>query len=219
MAAQTTPPRHLPSVPPWHPSEDLTPTPAPPVAEPGMLGFPAFIVGSVAFGMVLLGVFPAMTAGSALAIILAASLGLWLTVVWAARLGESAPAGFFGVVASFFTSYAVLVLGLTHNWFGIAPAAIADTQKTFVISWMVIVALLIVAALRVPLIYLALFTVVEVALFIDLLGIIQSSESLTKAAGYVTMGFAAIAVYLFASSASKAAGGKEFPLGKPLIKA
>lgn len=116
-------------------------------------------------------------------------------------------------------SYALLVLGLTHNWFGIAPTAVADTQKIFVISWIVIVALLMLAALRLPVAFLALFTAAEAALVLDLVGIINTSANLTKAAGWVLMGFVALAVYLFAGTAAKVADGKELPLGKPLLHA
>ncbi len=182
-----------------------------------MLALPAVIVGAVAFGLVLIGVVPATAVGASLPILIAASLALFLATIWAARIGENASAGFFGVLASFFMSYAVLVLGLTHNWFGIAPTAVAGTQKIFVISWIVVVALLMLAALRLPVAFLALFTVAEAALVLDLVGIINTSANLTKAAGWVIMAFAALAVYLFASTASKAAGGKEFPLGKPLL--
>jgi succinate-acetate transporter protein len=184
-----------------------------------MLALPAFIVGSVMFGMVLIGVVPATAVGAGLPVIITASLALFLATVWAGRIGENAEAGFYGVVASFFMSYAVLVLGLTHNWFGIAPTAIADTRKMFVISWIVIVSLLVLAALRLPVIFLALFLVVDAALVVDLLGIIQNSTNLTKAAGWITMGFAALGVYLFVGKAFKVAGGKEFPHGRPLIKA
>jgi len=182
-----------------------------------MLALPAVIVGAVAFGMVLIGIVPATAVGAALPIIIAASLALYMATIWASRIGESAPAGFFGVLGTFFMSYAVLVLGLIHNWFGIAPTAVADTQKIFVISWIVIVALLMIAALRLPVAYLALFTVAEAALVLNLVGIINVSENLTKAAGWALMGFAALAVYLFAGTAFKAAGGKELPLGKPLV--
>jgi uncharacterized protein len=182
-----------------------------------MLALPAVIVGAVAFGMVLIGVVPATAVGASLPIIIVASFALFLATIWASRIGENASAGFFGVLASFFMSYAVLVLGLTHNWFGIAPTAVADTQKIFVISWIVIVALLMLTAVRLPVAFLALFTVAEAALVLDLAGIINTSANLTKAAGWVVMGFAALAVYLFAGTASKVAGGKELPLGKPLL--
>jgi uncharacterized protein len=200
------------------------PTTGPLAGDPAIVGLPAFIVGSVAFGLVLTNVLPAAAAGAAMPIILAASAGLFLATIWSARIGQNAQAGLFGIVASFFLSYAILVIGLTHTWFAILAgptvsplAAVADTQKMFVISWLVIVTMLVLATLRLPMIYTVLFVLVDVALLLDLLGIIQTSASLTKAAGWVTMGFAALAVYLFFSAASHVTGGKELPLGKPLL--
>jgi uncharacterized protein len=217
-----------------------TPTPAPvpspeqpirlvpPVAEPArrplagdpsLVGLPSFIVGAVAFGMVLIGVTPVGAVGAALPIILTASVGLFVAMIWAARLGESMQAGIFGVIAGFFLSYGLLVLGLSHSWYALLPAAVLSTQKMFVIAWIVIITMLVLAALRLPVIFPALFAIVDVALLLNLLGIIQASSTLTKAAGWVTLGFTAVAVYLFLSSAFHATGGKEFPMGKPLLRA
>jgi uncharacterized protein len=136
----------------------------------------------------------------------------------AIRIGQNAQAGLYGIVASFFLSYAIMVLGLTHNWLGIVPTAVIASQKLFVICWMVIVTMLVLATLRLPLIFTALFTLVDVTLLLNLLGLIQSSANLTKAAGWVVMAFAALAVYLFFGSASHATGGREFPLGKPILR-
>lgn len=219
MAAATVGPVLIPN----EPTRLVPPAEAPAVrplaAEPAMLALPSFIVGAVAFAMVLVGVVPAGVVGASLPIVLAASLGLFLATIWSARIGESAPAGIFGIVGSFFLSYAMLVLGLTHNWFGITPAAAVDTQKLFVISWIVIVTMLVLATLRLPMIFTALFAVVDVALVLNLLAIIQTSANLTKAAGYAALVFSAIAAYLFFGSAAKATGGKELPLGRPILKA
>jgi succinate-acetate transporter protein len=188
-------------------------------ADPAMLALPSFIVGSVAFALVLIGVVPAGVVGASMPIVLAASLGLFLATIWSARIGESAPAGIFGIVGSFFLSYAMLVLGLTHNWFGVTPAAVVDTQKLFVISWIVIVTMLVLATLRLPLVFTALFAIVDIALVVNLLAIIQNSATLTKTAGYIALAFSALAAYLFFDSASKATGGQELPLGPPILKA
>jgi len=187
--------------------------------DPSLAGLPSFIVGAVAFGMVLIGVTPVGAVGAALPIILTASIGLFVAMIWAARLGESMQAGIFGVIAGFFLSYALLVLGLSHSWFGLLPAAVLSTQKMFVIAWIAIITMLVLATLRLPVIFPALFAIVDVALLLNLLGIIQSSANLTKASGWVTLGFTAVAVYLFLSSAFHATGGKEFPMGKPLLRA
>jgi len=187
--------------------------------EPALVGLPSFIVGAVAFGMVLIGVVPVGAVGAAVPIILTAAVASFLATIWAARLGHSAEAGIFGIIGSFFLSYALLVLGLSHSWYALLPAAVLNTQKVFVISWMVIVTMLVLATFRLPAVYTALFAIVDVALFLDLLSIIQNSANLSKAAGWVTMGAVALAVYAFFGAASHATGGKEFPLGRALLHA
>ena len=50
-------------------------------------------------------------------------------------------------------------------------------------------------------------------------GIIQSSANLTKASGWALMAVAALVVHLFVGSASHATGGKELPMGPPILHA
>jgi succinate-acetate transporter protein len=187
--------------------------------DPAMVGLPSFVVGGMAFGMVLIGVVPKTAVGAAMPILIAAALGMFLATIWAARIGESATAGISAIVGSFFLSYALLVLGLIHNWYGIAPTAVADTEKIFTISWIIIVTMLILGTLRLPLIFTALFTFIDVALVLNLLGIIQGSANLTKAAGWVVMAASVLVIYLFIGSASHDTGSKEFPLGRPILHA
>jgi len=142
-----------------------------------------------------------------------------LATIWAARIGENVSAGISCIVGSFLLSDALLVLGLLHNWYGIAPTAVADTQRVFVISWIVIVTMLILAALRMPSIFLLLFTLVDVSLVLNLLGIVQESANLTKTAGWALMAVSAPVVYFFLGAASHVTGGREFPLGRPILHA
>ncbi len=195
------------------------PSAKPPASDPAMVAFPSFIVGAVTVGMVLIEVVPPTAVGASMPIVIAAAAGMFLATIWAARIGENASAGISSIVGSFLLSYALLVLGLTHNWYGIAPTAVADTQKVFVISWIVIVTLLVLAAVRMPTIFLLLFALVDVSLVLNLLGIIQNSANLSKAAGWALMAVAAVVVYLFLGAASHATGGKEFPLGRPILHA
>jgi succinate-acetate transporter protein len=182
-----------------------------------MVGLPSFVVGAVTIGMVSIGVVPATAVGASMPIVLAAAVGMFLATIWAARIGESAAAGISGIVGGFLLSYALLVLGLVHGWFGIAPTAVADTQKVFLIGWIVVVSMLLLATLRMPTAFGLLFALVDTALILNLLGIIQTSENLTKASGWVLMAASAIVVYLFFGSASHATGGKELPLGPPIL--
>jgi succinate-acetate transporter protein len=188
-----------------------------------MVGFPSFVVGAVTIGMVYIGVVPSTpfgpVAGAAMPLVLAAAAGMFLATIWAARIGHNAAAGISGIVGSFYLSYALLVLGLTHNWYGIALTNVASTEKTFAISWIAIVSMLLLATLRLPMVWTLLFAVVDAALIVNLLAIIQNSANLYKATGWILMAVAAIVVYLFFGSASHATGGKELPLGPPILHA
>jgi hypothetical protein len=191
----------------------------PPAGDPSGLGLLSFIVGSVALGLALVGVVPAAALGAPLAIILAAtSAGLFLATVWAAVLGQSAVATIFGIFAGFWLSYAVLVFGLLHNWFGLAATAVTGTVELFQVTWLIIIVVLTLATLRLPLAFTVLFALVDLALLLLLLGTSQASASLSKTAGYVVLVFAAVGVYLFFGSASQATGGKAVPLGKPILR-
>jgi succinate-acetate transporter protein len=183
-----------------------------------ILGLPCFIAGSVSLGLALVGVVPAAAVGAALPIILTATaIGLFLATIWAASLGQSAVASVFGIFAGFWLSYAVLVIGLTHNWFGIAPASAQAAQELFLVAWLVVMVMLTLATLRLPLAFTAVFFLVDVALLLVFLGVNETSTGLLKGAGYVVLVFAALGVYLYASTASAATGGRPFPLGRPTV--
>ncbi len=204
--------------PPAHP-EQAAPTVAGPLAgDPTVIGLPSFIVGSIALGLVLAGMVPATAVGASLPIILAAtSVGQFVTAVWSASIGQSAVASVFGIFAGFWLSYAVLVLGLTHNWFGITATAATSTQELFLTSWLITVVMLTLATLRLPRAFTLVFALIDVALLLVLLSTVNASTSLAKAGGYTVLLFAAVGVYLFFSALSVATGGKPLPLGKPVL--
>jgi len=193
--------------------------PGPLGGDPAILGLPSFVVGSVALGLALVGVTPATAVGAPLAIILAATaVGLTIAAVWAAAIGASAVAGIFGIFAGFWLSYAVLVFGLIHGWFGITALAVVDTEKLFLLTWLIIIVMLTLATLRLPLAFTGVFALIDVALLLLFINTIHASTGLSKTAGYVVLAFAAVGVYLFFGSASVATGGKAFPLGKPVLR-
>jgi len=186
--------------------------------DPMALGLPAFIVGSVALGLTLVGMVPATAVGAPLAIILAAtSVGLFAATIWSAVIGQSAVASVFGTFAGFWLSYAVLVLGLTHNWFVIPATAVTSTEELFLTAWLIIIVALTLATLRLPMAFTALLGLVDLALLLVLLSTSQGSAGVTKAGGVVVLAFAALGIYLFAGTASTATGGSPVPLGRPLL--
>lgn len=202
---------------------EATPAPPPPpnaflAGNPAAVGLPAFIVGSIALGLVLVGYVPATAVGASLPIIAAATgLGLTIGTLWAAAAGQSAVASVFGIFAGFWLSYAVLVLGLTHNWFGITADAAVHTQGLFLITWLVIVVMLTLTTLRLPLAFTVLFTLIDFALIAVLIGTLQGSAGWLKLGGVLVFAFAAVGVYLYAGIASLVTGGTGLPFGSPVL--
>jgi succinate-acetate transporter protein len=194
------------------------PEPAP-TGDPGIVGLPAFLAGAVALALVLVGFVPAAAAAASIPIIMTAtSVGLLIATVWAARLGQNAVAGIFGAFAGFWLSYAALVLGLGHNWFGITAADAARSQELFLIAWLVIFALLTIGGLRLPAVYPVLFALVVVVVVLVLIGTAGPSTGALKTAGYVLFVIIAMGAYLFVNSMNTATGGRALPLGPPILK-
>jgi len=198
---------------------DLPPVPAVPEGNPGLVGVPTFMVGSIALGLVLTGFVPAGAGGASIPIIMTATaFGQAVAAIWAARLGQNAVASIFGIFTGFWTSYAALVLGLTHGWFGIAAADAVRTQELFLASWLTLIVLLTLSTLRLPLAFTALFTLIDAALLLVLLGTAQGNTTLLKAGGFVVFSFVAVGGYLFVDAMGQATGGRALPLGKPVVR-
>lgn len=194
------------------------PVPAPLAGDPLVLGLPVFIAGSVALGLYLVGFVPAAAAGASLAILITTTgLGLLISAIWAAAIGQSLVSAVLGIFSGFWLSYSALVLGLTHNWFGVSAADAVRTQELFLTAWVVTIFLLLIATPRLPVAFSLLFALVDLALLLVLLSTINTSTGLQKLAGYVVFAFALVGAYLFVNVASVATGGKGLPLGKPLM--
>lgn len=200
---------------------EATPEVTGPLAgDPLSLGLPSFIVGSVALGMVLVGFVSPLGTGASLPIILAATaLGLLISTLWAMAVGQSAVALVLGVFAGFWLSYAFLLLGLQHNWFGVGLADVKSATELFLTAWIVIMSMLTLATLRLAMAFTAVLALVDVALILVLIGVIIVSPNLLKAGGATAFLFAVVGIYIFFSTASVATGGKAMPLGKPILKA
>jgi succinate-acetate transporter protein len=204
-------------------TEVAAPAPAPvveaPPGDPAILGLPIFAAGSVALGLALVGYVPAAAVGSVVPIVLAATgLGLLIATIWSAAVGQTMVAGVFGLFAGFWLSYAVLLLGLNHDWFAIPAGNVNRSIELFLITWAVVMITLTVASARLPLAYTLVFALVVLALVLLILGSVNGDSALNKAAGYVALAFAALGLYLFLATASVATGGRSYPLGRPLVR-
>jgi succinate-acetate transporter protein len=198
--------------------------------DPLVLGLPLIAVGAVALGLQLVGFVDDSSSGSPLAILIGASgLGLLLSAAWAASLrsrpasspwatGTSLPTTVLGTLAAFFVSYATLVLGLEHAWLGVRPVDVQHTVALFQISWLVGFLLLAIASVRLPAAFTALFVSFSAALALLLIGTLAPSATAGKIAGVVALLIGAAAGYVFLATASRASGGREYPLGRPLVR-
>jgi succinate-acetate transporter protein len=191
-----------------------------PVGNPMIVGLPGFVVGSVALGLQLIGYVSAGAGAAPLPIIFGSSaIATLITTVWAARLGQNAVAGVFGVFTGFWTSYAVLGMGLTHGWMAVPAKDVAHTQAIFVLSWLIVIAILTLGALRLPSSFAIILALVDLTLVLQLVGILNANTTAFKLSGFCALTFAAIGAYLFYDAMNQAAGGKPLPIGAPLVKA
>lgn len=183
--------------------------------NPALVGLPSFLVGAFALGLYQSNLLSAL--GSAVPIIMTATaVGLTVAAVWAARLGQSAVASIFGIFAGFWASYAALVIGLLHSWFGLGKTDVAPTVETFLLSWLFVIGLLTAATLRLPVAFTALFGLVDVALLLLYIGWNQSSDAMLHLGGWAILGFVAVGAYIFVGAMLTELGGTGLPLGDPL---
>jgi uncharacterized protein len=125
-----------------------------PTGDPAILGLPIFVVGSIALGLSLVGYVPDAAGGVIVPVIFAATgLGLVISTVWAAALGQTMVASILGLFAGFWLSFSMLVLGVFHNWLLIPAANINKSIALFLISWSIVMAALTIATLRLPVSY------------------------------------------------------------------
>ena len=197
--------------------------------DPLMLGLPAFIVGTIALGLALIGAqVPVGSFGAALDIILAATaIGLFISAGWAIAVGQSAVASILGIFGGFWASLVVLVVAVDHNWFAFATPAAAGAPASnisvgaielFLITWMIIVGLYTLSTLRLPSAYTLILVLIFVALTFVLLGVSGASTGDLKTGGAFTIAFGAVGMYVFFGQAQVATGGKAIPLGRPVIR-
>ncbi|MEW2507751.1 GPR1/FUN34/YaaH family transporter [Amycolatopsis sp. NPDC047767] len=194
------------------------PTANPLAGNPGVVGIPTVIAGAVGLGLINIGAMPGGASGATLAILGTCTvIGLLITTVWAAALGQNASASLFAVFFGFYASYAALTLGLAHGWFGTSVVSATDAQVTWLLSWLITIVLLTLVTLRLPSSFTLLLGLVDLALALLLAGTMTGATGLTRAGGAVVFAFVAVSVYLYADLMSTETGGRGLPLGRPLL--
>jgi succinate-acetate transporter protein len=190
--------------------------------DPQVIAAPVFVIGSIALAFQLTQYVSPAALGTPLAIIMGTT-GVFLVVstIWAAAAGQSFVAAFAGTFGGFWIAYAILVLGLLHNWFLIPPADIQRTVAIFAISFASFFTILTLASIRLPVIYTAIFGLVVVALCFVAAAYLMTPVDLDllKIAGYIAFVFAGLGMSVSWTVLNLSLGGPVFPpLGKPLYR-
>jgi len=190
-----------------------------PAGDPVPLGLLVFALGSTVLGISLLGYVPLAVQGNTIMPIVfaATGLGLLVTTVWAAALGQTFVATVLGAFACFWISYAALVLGLTHNWYGIPPTAIVHTIGQFLIAWDIVIFMLFLVSLRIPLLFSLILGAGVVGVTFITIGVLASSTGAQRVGGVFVLLFGALGYYGYLGTAIVSVGGKPLPFGKPAL--
>jgi hypothetical protein len=217
-ATTTTEPAHPTPQRPPTPLAASSPTPTPLRGSPGVVGIPTVIAGAVGLGITNIGALPTGAVAATIAIVMSCTtIGLLITTVWAALLGLNAAASIYAIFFGFYASYAALVLGLTHHWFGATADGASVATLAWLICWLVTIGVLTVVTLRMPLAFTVLFVLVDIALALLIIGVLGGAAGATHAGGVVVFAFVALAVYLYADAMSTETGGKPLPMGRPIV--
>jgi uncharacterized protein len=192
------------------------PEPPPRGGNPGLLALPLIVAGGFGLGVTNTGIL-GVPAAPVPILLSATAIGLLLATVWAALLNQNVNATVYSVFFGFYASYAVLSIGLTHNWFGIAAADQSHTVALWLTSWLVTIGLLTVLLLRLPWTYPALLFVVDLALAALLVGTLTDSAAATHVGGWLVFVFVGFVVYYYAAALWEETGGRALPLGRPLL--
>lgn len=188
--------------------------------DPIVLGLACFAVAATTLGIVLIGVVP-LTALAGIVPIIAGATGFFQIVatVWACVLGQTFVAVVFGLFSGFWWSLTLLLLGLGHNWYGIAAADVPHTEALFFIAWATMFTFLLVPTLRLPAVYPAIVADVVLALIVVTAAVWNASAGSFKLTGWVLLVGAGLGFWGFLNSASVALGGRPTPpLGPPILR-
>jgi uncharacterized protein len=192
--------------------------------DPLSVGLIFFGIAALALGMSLVGpeldFLPARSQAAIIPIlVMGAGLFQLVTTVWAVLLGESLVAAIFSTFSAFWLSFAALLLGLGHAWYGVMPADVASAQEVFFIAWACLFLFLTIPCLVLPAVYPLAVGLVFVACSLAACAVFEQSPNLFTAAGATALTFAFLAFYAWVNVTLKSVGVTKLPpLGPPILR-
>jgi uncharacterized protein len=198
-------------------SEDVA---AIPQGNPALLGLITFLPAGITLGLWFVGYLPTGTLGGGMIPLssLCAGVFLMIAAIWAAQLGASPVAAIFAIFSAFWLSFAVLLIGITSNWWGLNGDAGGEVRATYLLSFLIVFVLLTVITLRLPLLFTVGFVLVDITFALAFIGVAAGSAGLFPIAGITTFAFCAVYAYILADGFLQDLGGKPMPLGNPLVR-
>jgi len=192
--------------------------------DPLTVGLIFFGIAALALGMSLVGpeldFLPARSQAAIIPIlVMGAGLFQVVTAVWAILMGQSLVAAIFSTFSAFWLSFAALLLGLGHNWYGVTSADVASAQEVYFIAWACLFLILTIPCLALPAIYPLAVGLVFVACALAASAVFTGSQNLFTAAGATALTFAFLAFYSWVHVALKSVGIRALPpLGRPVFR-
>lgn len=190
---------------------------SPVLGDPTGAAVALFTVVTLLLGLLYVGVLPAGAISLFVPVLILAGLAELFVGLLAIRKGENIIGLFFAFVGPFLTSFGLLIVGLQHNWYAIAPADIPHAQAGFLMGWTIILSLFFFLSTVLPFIFTALLTFVDIGLWLLVVGAWNSTTGVDTVAGYMLLVTSAGGLYFIASVWLGWAGAASLPLGRPLI--
>jgi succinate-acetate transporter protein len=186
-------------------SEDTTSSPAVTAAptalgDPIALGLASFGLSALVLSTVLSGMIDAKTLPAVLA--LAFALGFFTELIAGVLhfvRGETFPGVVFTTYAGFWLSYALLVQFFLPSVTA-AKGDVGTIVGMFLLAWAVFSTYMLLASIATTRTILTIFVLLTVTFYLAAIGSFADSTSISKAAGYVLVADAAVALYLSAAS-------------------
>ncbi len=199
------------------PEESVSESRTPVIGDPTGAAVALFTVVTLLLGLLYVKALPADSISVFVPVLMLTGVGELLVGLLAIRKGENIIGLFFTFVGPFLFSFGLLIVGLQHNWWAILPADIPHAQAGFLMAWTIVLSLFFFLSLVLPLIFTALLTFVDIALWLLVVGAWSATTGTDTVAGYLLLATSALGLYFLAAAWLGWTGTTSLPLGRPVI--